>query len=44
MGGHIWLESKAGEGSTFLFELPAVASIAVAGPAERSSRSENLTS
>ena len=22
MGGHIWLESKAGEGSTFLFELP----------------------
>jgi len=44
MGGHIWLESKAGEGSTFLFELPAVASIAVAGPAERSARSENLTS
>jgi two-component system phosphate regulon sensor histidine kinase PhoR len=44
MGGHIWLESKAGEGSTFLFELPAAASIAVAGSAERSSRSENLTS
>ena len=40
MGGHIWLESKAGEGSTFLFELPAVASIAAAGPAERSARSE----
>ena len=45
MGGHIWLESKAGEGSTFLFELPAAApSIAATHPAELGPRSENLTS
>ena len=45
MGGHIWLESKAGEGSTFLFELPAApATIAAAQPAELGPRSENLTS
>jgi PAS domain S-box-containing protein len=44
MGGHIWLESKAGEGSTFLFELPAAPSIANARPAELGSRSENLSS
>jgi two-component system phosphate regulon sensor histidine kinase PhoR len=44
MGGHIWLESKAGEGSTFLFELPAAASIATARPAELGTRSENVTS
>jgi PAS domain S-box-containing protein len=45
MGGHIWLESKAGEGSTFLFELPAAAgSSAATRPAELGPRSENLTS
>ena len=30
MGGHIWVESEAGEGSTFLFELPAAAVAAAA--------------
>jgi PAS domain S-box-containing protein len=38
MGGHIWVESAAGEGSTFLFELPATATataLAPAGPSER---------
>ena len=45
MGGHIWLESKAGEGSTFLFELPAApATIGATRPAELGPRSENLTS
>jgi two-component system phosphate regulon sensor histidine kinase PhoR len=44
MGGHIWLESNAGEGSTFLFELPAAASIASTRPAELGTRSENVTS
>jgi PAS domain S-box-containing protein len=44
MGGHIWLESKAGHGSTFLFELPAAASIAVPRPAELGTRSETLGS
>ena len=44
MGGHIWLESKAGEGSTFLFELPAAPSIATARPAELGTRSENVSS
>jgi PAS domain S-box-containing protein len=40
MGGHIWLESKAGEGSTFLFELPAAPSITAGRPAELGARSE----
>jgi two-component system phosphate regulon sensor histidine kinase PhoR len=44
MGGHIWLESNAGEGSTFLFELPAAAPMSPATPAELGPRSENLTS
>jgi PAS domain S-box-containing protein len=45
MGGHIWLESKAGEGSTFLFELPAAPSMPSAGiTGELGQRSENLTS
>jgi PAS domain S-box-containing protein len=44
MGGHIWLESKAGEGSTFLFELPAAASIASTRAAELGTRSENVGS
>jgi signal transduction histidine kinase len=43
MGGHIWLESEAGEGSTFLFELPAAASIAAARPNELGSRSQNVS-
>jgi two-component system phosphate regulon sensor histidine kinase PhoR len=44
MGGHIWLESKAGEGSTFLFELPAAPPVPAARPNELGQRSENLTS
>jgi two-component system phosphate regulon sensor histidine kinase PhoR len=44
MGGHIWLESKAGEGSTFLFELPAAPSIETTRAAEVGTRSENVSS
>jgi PAS domain S-box-containing protein len=44
MGGHIWLESKPGEGSTFLFELPAASSIVAARPTELGTRSENVGS
>ena len=44
MGGHIWLESKAGEGSTFLFELPAAPSIPATRAAELGAHSENLSS
>ena len=44
MGGHIWLESKAGEGSTFLFELPATPPAPSAGiTGELGQRSENVT-
>jgi PAS domain S-box-containing protein len=44
MGGHIWLESKAGEGSTFLFELPAAAPVVTPRPAELGPHSEHATS
>jgi PAS domain S-box-containing protein len=44
MGGHIWLESNAGEGSTFLFELPAAPPLTAPAPAERAGRSENVSS
>jgi PAS domain S-box-containing protein len=43
MGGHIWLESKSGEGSTFLFELPAAASVATGRAAELGARSQNIS-
>jgi PAS domain S-box-containing protein len=39
MGGHIWVESVADEGSTFLFELPAAAATPAATPNGRLSRS-----
>jgi PAS domain S-box-containing protein len=44
MGGHIWLESNAGEGSTFLFELPAASPVVAPRPAELGPRSEHATS
>ena len=43
MGGHIWLESQAGEGSTFLFELPAASSVTAPRPSELGQRPENVT-
>src|SRR5262249_7124882 len=43
MGGHIGLESKPGEGSTFLFELPAAPSISAPRPAELGSRPQNVS-
>src|SRR5204862_430585 len=44
MGGHIWVESVTGEGSTFLFELPAAAAAAqgTATPNGRLTRSSEF--
>lgn len=42
MGGHIWVESVANEGSTFLFELPAAEPAPAPAPNGRLSRSSEF--
>jgi PAS domain S-box-containing protein len=44
MGGHIWLESKAGEGSTFLFELPAAPPVPAGALQNADTARKNVTS